>query len=93
VANPNPWKARLKRWERLWPLPIAELEAQAFSVLMLAYEGIAVDDAEQRRKAIHVYFTALAAFTKLQDSVEYECRLRALETLAATNGHADLSRN
>jgi hypothetical protein len=86
--NRDPWKARLKRWEKLWPRPIAELQAQAYGVLMLAYEGVGIDDAEQRRKNIHVYFTALSVFCRLQESVEYEARLRTLETLTATNGHA-----
>jgi hypothetical protein len=82
VAHRNPWKARLARWQKLWPRPIAEIQAQAFSVLMLAYEGVAVDDAEARRKNIHVYFTALATFTKLMETValeDFDRRLTALE--------------
>jgi hypothetical protein len=83
VANVNPWKARMKRWEKLWPRPLAELQAQAFSVLMLAYEHVAVDDDEQRRKNIHVYFTALATFTRLQEAVELDARISALEAAFA----------
>jgi hypothetical protein len=87
VANPNPYKARLKRWEKIWPRPLAELQAQAFAVLQLAYEGVAIEDAEQRRKNIHVYFTALATFTRLQEAVEPESRIAALEAMAERNGH------
>jgi hypothetical protein len=52
MANTNPWKARIKRWAKLWPVPIAELQAQAYGVLMVAHEGVAVEDDEQRRKNI-----------------------------------------
>jgi hypothetical protein len=83
VAHRNPWKARLARWQKLWPRPLPEMQAQAFSVLMLAYEGVAIDDPEQRRKNIHVYFTALATFAKLIETSELNAlaeRLAALES-------------
>jgi hypothetical protein len=79
MANRNPWQARLKRWEQRWPVPIEELQAQAYAVLMLAYEGVAVEDAEQRRKNILAYFQGLAAFTRFHEAVEIEARVRTLE--------------
>jgi hypothetical protein len=93
MANYNPWQARMKRWQQRWPVPIEEIQAQAYGVLMMAYENVIVEDAEQRRKNITCYFQGLAAFARLLDAHEYERRLRALEALAATNGHADISRN
>jgi hypothetical protein len=79
MANRNPWKARLKRWEKLWPVPMAELQAQAFAVLQVAYEGVADDNPELRRKAILCYFQGLSAFTKLHEAVELERRVSTLE--------------
>jgi hypothetical protein len=79
MANRNPWQARMKRWAKLWPVPIADLQAQAYGVLMVAYEGVAVEDAEQRRKNILAYFQGLTAFARLQEAVEIEARLAALE--------------
>jgi hypothetical protein len=100
VPNPNPWQARLKRWERQWPKPIATVQAQAWAVLQLAYEGVAVDDAEARRKGIHVFFTALSCFAKLLEASEIVAlqeRIAALEARlqeqGASNGyHAPYSR-
>jgi hypothetical protein len=79
MANVNPWQARMKRWQKRWPVPIEELQAQAYGVLMLAYEGVAVEDTEQRRKNILAYFQGLAAFTRFQEAIEIEARLSALE--------------
>jgi hypothetical protein len=79
MANRNPWQARMKGWQRLWPVPIAELQAQAYGVLMVAHEGVAVDDAEQRHKNILAYFQGLSAFPKLRETLEHEARLAALE--------------
>ena len=93
MANVNPWQARMKRWQKRWPVPIEELQAQAYGVLMCAYEGVMVEDDEQRRKNILAYFQGLAAFTRLQETIDYERRLMGLEALAATNGHADISHN
>jgi len=82
MANVNPWQARMKRW----PVPIEELQAQAYGVLMLAYEGVAVEDAEQRRKNILAYFQGLAAFTRFHEAVELEARIQALEMAAERSG-------
>jgi hypothetical protein len=79
MANRNPWKARLARWKRLWPVPIAELEAQAFAVMQVAYEGVSTDDPDERRKAVLCYFQALTSFTKLHEATELEARVTALE--------------
>jgi len=91
--NPDPWKARLKRWERQWPQPIERLQAQAWAVLQLAYEGVTVDDAEQRRKNVHVYFTALSTFAKLLEASEIGAlaeRLAVLEArVSAVDRHLD----
>jgi hypothetical protein len=94
VPNPNPWQARLKRWEKQWPKPIATVQAQAWAVLQLAYEGVGTDDAETRRKNIHVYFTALSVFAKLLETNEIAAlseRIIALEARlqeqGSTNGH------
>lgn len=75
----NPYKARMARWKKLWPVPVAELQAQAFSVLQLAYEGVCADDPDERRKAILCYFQALTSLTKLFQSGELEARIAALE--------------
>ena len=79
MSNTNPWQARMKRWQKCWPVPIEELQAQAYGVLMVAYEGVAVEDAEQRRKNILAYFQGLAAFTRFQEAADFERRIRALE--------------
>jgi hypothetical protein len=82
MANVNPWQARMKRWAKRWPVPIEELQAQAYGVLMIAYEGVACEDAEQRRKNILAYFQGLIAFAKLREAVEIEARIAALEAAA-----------
>jgi hypothetical protein len=90
VPNPDPWKARLKRWQKQWPRPITEVQAQAYSVLMLAYEGVAADDPETRRKNIHVYFTALSTFAKLMETValeDFDKRLTLLEESSLETNH------
>jgi hypothetical protein len=79
MAHRNPYKARMARWKRLWPVPLAELQAQAYAVLQLAYEGLDNDDPDARRKAVLAYFQALTSFAKLYDSAEIEARLSALE--------------
>jgi hypothetical protein len=92
MAHRNPWKARLARWKRLWPVPLPELQAQAYAVLQVAFEGIDTDDPDARRKAVLCYFQALTSFTKLNESVEMDARLQALEQAvqpSASNGHHD----
>jgi hypothetical protein len=83
MANRNPWKARLTRWQKRWPVPIEELQAQAYGVLMCAYEGIMVEDDEQRRKNILAYFQGLTAFNRLQETIDFEARLTAIEAALA----------
>jgi hypothetical protein len=88
MAHRNPWKARLARWKRLWPVPLAELQAQAFAVLQVAYEGVSTDDPEAQRKAVLCYFQALTSFTKLYESGELEARISTLEAERdVSNGH------
>jgi hypothetical protein len=79
MAHRNPYKARLARWQKRWPVPLVELQAQAYAVLQLAYEGVDTDDPEQRRKAILCYFQALTSFTKLREATEFEARLKLVE--------------
>jgi hypothetical protein len=64
--------------------------SSAYAVLQLAYEGVAVEDAEQRRKNILAYFQGLGAFTRLQEAVELEARVSALEMRVADQ---EVSRN
>jgi hypothetical protein len=93
--NRNPWKARLARWEKQWPRPIVEIQARAFAALMVAYEGVTETDPEQRRKNLHVFFTALSVFAKLLEASEIVAlqeRIVALEARlqeqgATNNGH------
>jgi hypothetical protein len=61
---------------------------------MVALEDVAVDDPEQRRKSLHVYFTALATFAKLLEAQEITAladRMAALEAhqqaVESANGH------
>ena len=85
--NRNPWKARLARWEKHWPVPIERLEAQAYGVLMVAHEGVMVDNPEQRRKHILAYFQGLNALTRLRESIELSAlteRISALEARLAS---------
>jgi hypothetical protein len=89
MAHRNPWKARMARWKRLWPVPLAEIQAQAYSVLMLAYEGLDTDDPDARRKAVLAYFQALTSFNRLYESTEMETRLQALEQAVGSNGDHD----
>jgi hypothetical protein len=86
MANRNPWQARLKRWQQRWPVPIEELQAQAYGVLMIAYEGVACEDAEQRRKNILAYFQGLTAFCRFQEMAVLEQRIAALEAAAERDG-------
>jgi hypothetical protein len=72
----------MARWAKQWPVSIEALQAQAYGALMVALEDVAVDDREQRRKSLHVYFTALATFTKLleaQEVAQLAERVAALE--------------
>jgi hypothetical protein len=97
--NPNPWKARLAKWAKQWPVPIEQLQAQAFAVLQLAYEDVAQGEPDERRRHVHVYFTALACFTKLLEASEVkalaerlavlEKRLQAIDSSmgVVSNGH------
>ena len=91
MANVNPWKARMARWQKRWPVPIDELQAQAYGVLMCAYEGVMVEDDEQRRKNILAYFQGLAAFNRLHELVSLDARLTALEQrfVESPNGHRE----
>jgi hypothetical protein len=89
VANINPWQARMKRWQKRWPVPIEELQAQAYGVLMMAYENVMVDDGEARRKHILAYFQGLTAFARLRETLaleDFDKRLTALEQ-ATLEGH------
>jgi hypothetical protein len=86
MSNVNPWKARLKRHQKRWPRPIAELQAEAYSVLQLALEGVAVEEGESRRKSIFAYFQALTSFMKLYETTELEARLAALEAHVTLEG-------
>jgi hypothetical protein len=79
MANTNPWKARLTRHAKRWPQPIEALQAQAYGVLQVAFEGVTVEDAEQRRKNILCFFQGVTAFNRLHETVELERRLTILE--------------
>ena len=83
----NPYKARMARWKKAWPVPLSELQAQAYAVLQMAYEGVSAEDDEQRRKNILCYFQGLTSFTRLAEAVELEARLAALEASMERNGH------
>ena len=68
------------------------MQAQAYSVLQMAYEGVAVDDAEQRRKNILAYFQGLTSFAKLLEGAEIAAlteRLTALEAHAQAEESAN----
>jgi hypothetical protein len=86
--NRNPWKARLARHEKRYPVPIDHLQRQAYAVLQIAYEDIGQDDHEARRKAILAYFQALGVYRQLLESGEFERRLQEVEAMIARNGHA-----
>jgi hypothetical protein len=90
MAHRNPWLARLAQHKKRWPVPLLEMRAQAYGVVMIVLEGVAVDDDEQRRKNILCYCQALSSFAKLLQASEYEARLRALEALSL-NGHVPLA--
>jgi hypothetical protein len=92
MAHRNPWKARMARWKRLWPVPLAEIQAQAYAVLQVAYEGLDTEDPDARRKAVLAYFQALTSFNRLYESTEMETRLQALEQAvqpSGSNGYHD----
>ena len=76
--------------EKAWPVPLSELQAQAYAVLQVTYEGVSVEDDEQRRKNILAYFQGLTAFNRLQESVEMEARLTALEQLMEQSPHGQV---
>ncbi len=79
MANPNPWKARLARYQRTPPGDIEALRRQTWAVLMLAFEGCATEEPEQRRKALLAYGQLAASYLKLYEVAELEPRLQALE--------------
>jgi len=79
VANPNPWKARLARYQRRPPGDIDTLRRQTWAALMLAFEGCAAADADQRRKALLAYSQLASSYLKLYEVAELEPRLQALE--------------
>jgi hypothetical protein len=79
VANPNPWKARLARYQRTPPGDIETLRRQMWAALMLALEGCATEDAEQRRKALLAYSQLTATYLKITEQAEILPRLDALE--------------
>jgi hypothetical protein len=83
MAYRNPWKARMAKWRKQWPQPIEELQAQAYAVLQIAYEGVTVDDAEQRRKNILCYFQGLTSFAKLLEGAEVAAMTERLALLEA----------
>jgi hypothetical protein len=90
MANRNPWQARMKRWQKRWPVPIEELQAQAYGVLMMAYENVMVDDPEARRKHILAYFQGLTAFARLRETIaleDFDRRLTALEQQTPETNH------
>jgi hypothetical protein len=93
MAHRNPYKARMAQHAKRWPVGLHELQAQAYAVLQIAYEGVSVEDDEQRRKNILCYFQGLTSLVRLMEGTEYEARLEALEALALINGHADRSLN
>ena len=84
MANPNPWKARLARHQRRPPGDIETLRRQAWAPLMLAFEGCAAEDADQRRKALLAYSQLAASYLKLYEVAELEPRLQALEQAMRT---------
>ena len=79
MANPNPWKARLARYQRTPPGDIETLRRQMWAALMLALEGCATKDAEQRRKALLAYSQLTATYLKITEQAEILPRLDALE--------------
>jgi hypothetical protein len=93
MANYNPWQARMKRWQKRWPVPIEEIQAHAYGVLMMAYEGVMVEDDEQRRKNILAYVQALTSFAKLvaphatPDTPALPGDIILIRSTAGSNGH------
>ena len=51
---------------------------------MLAFEGCATEDADQRRKALLAYGQLAASYLKLYEVAELEPRLQALEQAMRT---------
>jgi hypothetical protein len=84
VANPNPWKARLARYQRRPPGDIDALRRQTWAALMVAFEGCAAEDVDQRRKALLAYSQLASSYLKLYEVAELEPRLRALEQAMRT---------
>ena len=72
MAHRNPWKARLAQHRKRWPVPLQELQAQAYAVLQIAYEGVAVEDDEQRRKNVLAYFQGLTSVTRTSGGMRAE---------------------
>jgi hypothetical protein len=94
LAHRNPWKARAAQWRKRWPVEIQELQADAYAVLRIAWEGTTVEDDEQRRKNILCYFQGLTSLAKLLEASELVAlqeRIAALEARlqeqGSTNGH------
>jgi hypothetical protein len=93
MAHRNPWKARAAQWRKRWPVPLQELQADAYAVLRIAFEGVTVDDDEQRRKNILCFFQGLTSLAKLLEASEINAlaeRLAVLEKrLASTDRYLE----
>jgi hypothetical protein len=92
MAYRNTWKARLAQHTKRWPVPTQELQAQAFAVLQLAYEGVAVDDDEQRRKNILCYCQALIAFVRVREATELATKVQDLTVRLQASGNGHVAR-
>jgi hypothetical protein len=87
MANPNPWKARLARYQRQPPGDIDALRRHTWAALMVAFEGCATTDADQRRKALLAYSQLASVYLRLFEVGELDARLQALEMAMPHNGH------
>jgi hypothetical protein len=83
MANRSPWKARAAQHRARWPVPIQDLQADAYAVLMIALEGVFVEDDEQRRRNILCFYQGLTSLAKLLEAseiAELKARIAALES-------------
>jgi hypothetical protein len=94
MPNPNPWKARLAKAAKQEPGDIDDFRRRTWALLCLAYDDCAVEDIDQRRKAILAYGQLAGVYRQLLETVELgelAGRLVMLEAQAGreerTNGY------
>jgi hypothetical protein len=91
MANRNPWKARLAKAAKQPPGDIDAFRRLTWALLRLAFDDCAVEDLDQRRKALLAFGQLAGVYRQLLETSELgelESQVQELEALARGNGHS-----